>query len=78
MHIPTRRGISTTGTITAMSKILLVFFLSLYEQYVSVTFEHRGLPSNLVTKLNNIHKISSIDLCCSTKYFLHMNKLHGF
>ena len=52
MHITTRRDTSTTGTITAMSMVDLVFFL--FEQYVSLTFEHTGLPSNLVTQMNNI------------------------
>jgi hypothetical protein len=52
MHIITRRDISTTGTITAMSKIGMLFFF--FEQYVSLTFEHTGLPSNLVTQLQNI------------------------
>jgi hypothetical protein len=56
MHIPTRRDISTTGTITAMSKIDLVFLLFLSEQYLSLLFEHTGLPTNLVTQLNDIHK----------------------
>jgi hypothetical protein len=54
MHMPTRRDISTTGTITAMSKIDLVFlFFFLSEQYVSLLFEHTGLPTNLVTQLND-------------------------
>jgi hypothetical protein len=54
MYIPTRRDISTTGTITAMSKtdLVFLFFLLLSEQYVSLLFEHTGLPTNLVTQLN--------------------------
>jgi hypothetical protein len=55
MHIPTKRDTSTRGTITAMSKVCVLFLL-LIEQYVSLMFEHRGLPSNLVTQLNNNHK----------------------
>ena len=53
MHIPTKRDTSTIGTITAMSKVCVVFFF-LLEQYVSLIFEHAGLPSNLVTHLNNV------------------------
>ena len=57
MHMPTRSDISTTGTITAMSNIVLVFlFFVLPEQYASLLFEHTGLPSNLMTQLNHIHE----------------------
>ena len=60
MHMPTRSDTSTTETMTAMSKIGVVFlFFVLSEQYVSLLFEHRGLPSNLVTQLNNIHTRSA-------------------
>jgi hypothetical protein len=49
MHIPTRRHISTTGTTTAMSNIgVVLLFVILSEQYVSLLFEHTGFPSNLV------------------------------
>lgn len=51
VHITARRDTITTGTITAMTMVDLVFFL--FEQYVSLIFEHTGLPSNLVTPLHN-------------------------
>jgi len=36
---------------------LLLFLLS--EQYVSLLFAHTGLPTNLMTQLNDIHKKSA-------------------
>uniref|UniRef100_A0A0E0N3X2 Uncharacterized protein n=1 Tax=Oryza rufipogon TaxID=4529 RepID=A0A0E0N3X2_ORYRU len=41
----TRSRRDTTGTITAMSKIGVLF---LFAQYLSLTFEHMGLPSSLI------------------------------
>lgn len=51
MQITTKRDTSPTGTITVMSKVCVVLFF-LFEQYVALTFEHMGLPSNLVAQLH--------------------------
>jgi hypothetical protein len=92
MHIPTIRDISTTGTMTEMSKIGVVF-LFLCEQYASLLFEHTGFPSNLVTQVDNIHKKSAQKISVDLQSYdfnminllivllknstLQMKKLHG-